>query len=297
VIVTARHESPEAVLADAETAMQRAAVGTGTQFAFSDGSLWSDLVDTLAGLDLRDHSDAVGFGLDYQPIVAVADRSLWGMEALLRWEDAESPRRSALDLVHVAEQTGWIEPLGRWVMREATTQAHGWTPTGASNVMIFVNVSATLMSSARFVEDVDETLRITGLAPTRLGLDIPTSVLSDTRILDVIRALRSRGVTIALDDLEVRAHAIRSLEEVPVDMVKLDTTAADALGSDSARSLLAGIVSWAHQLDLTVTAKNIETQYDLTLAVEAGFDHLQGLLISPPLHTPTLDEFIIAASP
>ena len=292
VLAAARHDSPETVLADAETAMRRAAAGTGTQFAFSDGPLWSDLVDRLSSLDPRCDADAGGFHLDYQPIVAAADRSLWGMEALLRWEGAASARRSVLDLVHVAEQTGWIEPLRRWVMREATSQAHGWTRAGASDLMIFVNVSAIQLSSARFIEDIDETLRITGLSPTLLGLDIPTSALSADPNLEIIHALRDRGVTIALDDFEVKAPAIRSLEEMPVDIVKLDATAADALGGDSARSLLAGTVSWAHQLGLTVIAKSVEDQSQLTLAVEVGFDHLQGLLLSPPLERSTLEEFI-----
>lgn len=99
-------------------------------------------------------------------------------------------------------------------------------------------------------------------------------------------------MSIALDDFEVKAPAIRSLEEMPVDIVKLDTTAGDGLGGESALSLLTGIVSWAHQLGLTMTAKSIETPADLSLAVEVGLDHLQGLLISPPLQTSTLDEFI-----
>lgn len=295
VLVGAMHDSPEEVLADAEAAMHRAAAGIGTQFSFAGGPLWSNLIHSLSALDARPaDADAGGFRLDYQPMVAAADYSLLGVEALLRWEGDASARRSALDLVHAAEQTGWIDPLGRWVIREATSQANGWTPT---RIMIFVNVSAIQLSSPRILEDIDETLQTVGLAPTRLGLDIPTSALDDGQALEIIRALRTRGVVIALDDFEVKAPAIRSLEEMPVDIVKLDTTAADGLGGDSARSLLTGIVSWAHQLGLTVTAKSVEAESDLARAVEAGFDHLQGLLISPPLHRSTVDEFITGRFP
>lgn len=292
VLAAARHASPEALLADAETAMQRAAAGTGTQFAFSEGPMWSELVARFSSLDLSGDAEAGGFHLDYQPIVAAADHSLWGMEALLRWEGAAPARRSSLDLVHAAEQTGWIEPLGRWVMREATSQTPGWAQAGASDPIIFVNVSSIQLSSPRLIEDVDETLRITGLAPTYLGFDITTKALSGDRALHNIRALRGRGVTISLDDFEVDASAMRSLEGMPLDHVKLDASIVRRLGTRSARSLLIGIVSSVHQLGFAVTAKNIEVQSQLAMALGAGCDHLQGSFISPPLRGSTIDEFI-----
>lgn len=292
VVPAARHANPEALLADVEKATRRAATGTGTQLVFLDELLWPDLVAGFSTLDPPGDTDVGGFHLDYQPIVAAADHLLWGMEALLRWEGAAPARGSALDLVHVAEQTGWIEPLGRWVMQEATSQTSSWARAGATDLIVFVNVSAIQLSSPRLIEDVDETLRITGLAPTHLGFDITTSALGGDQALHNLHALRGRGVTIALDDFEMEMSAMRPLATMPLDLIKLDASVVRTLGTPSARSLLTGIVSRARELGLAVIAKNVEAQSQLAMALEVGCDYLQGFAISPPLRAPALDEFI-----
>ncbi|MGC2240970.1 MAG: EAL domain-containing protein, partial [Acidimicrobiia bacterium] len=292
VLAAARHDGPESLLADAEEAILRAAAGIGTQFAFSEGPLWSDLITRLPDLDPAGDSDAGGFHLDYQPIVATAGQSLWGIEALLRWEVSTPARRSAIDLVHVAEQTGWIEPLGRWVMRKAALQAPAWADAGATNPIVFVNASTAQLSSPRLLGDIDEILRITGLAPEHLGLDISGDALENDQAYRNLQALRRRGVTISLDDFDMRITDIRSLDRMPLDHVKLDVSTIHRLGTDSADSMLVGVVASAHQLGFAVTAKNIEVQPQLTVAIEAKADHLQGILISPPVTGSTLDAFI-----
>jgi EAL domain-containing protein (putative c-di-GMP-specific phosphodiesterase class I) len=292
VLAAARHASPESLLTDAEEAILRAAAGIGTQFAFSEGPLWSDLVTRLPGLDPAGDSDAVGFQLDYQPIVVTAGQSLWGIEALLRWEVSTPARRSAIDLVHVAEQTGWIESLGRWVMRKAALQAPAWAQAGATNPIVFVNASTAQLSSPRLLEDVDEILRVAGLAPQHLGFDISGDALGHEQAARNLQALRSDGVIISLDDFDMRINDIHSLDGMPLDHVKLDMSTVRMLGNDSADSMLVGTVVSAHRLGFAVTAKNIELQSQLAVAIEAKVDHLQGIFISPPVTGSKLDAFI-----
>lgn len=291
ILATAKHASSEALLADAEKAMLRAATGIGTQLVFIDDSQWPDLVAGFSTLDAPREHTASGFHLNYQPIVEASNDSTWGMEALLRWEGAAPARRSALDLVHVAEQTDWMEPLGRWVAQEATSQAQQWAQAAATDLIVFVNVSSTQLSSPRFTGDIDETLRISGLASTRLGLDVTTSALGDDQALRNLHTLSGRGVTVALDDFEMEVAAMQSLVGMPLDLVKLDVSFMEALAAPSASSLLTGIVSSAHQLGYSVTAKNVESQSQLEMAIGAGCDYIQGLFISPPLLAAELDEF------
>lgn len=290
VLAAGVHATPEDVLADAQTAMKRAAEKPGTRVELFDEELRIELLSRFHSLDrIANGADGSGFHLHYQPIVAVADGSLNAVEALLRWQDTGPPRVSAQDLVLLAEQTDWIEPLGRWILEQAAVQTSMWAKAHPDMFTTFVNVSAGQLSSPRFIDDVDKILRDTGLAPERLGVEITESVLVAEEAISYLLALREMGIQISLDDFGTGFSGLRSLAKTPLDRIKLDISFVHRLADTAVRSISTSVVSLAHELGLKVTAEGVETEPQLTAVGDIGCDDVQGFFISRPKHGSALE--------
>jgi diguanylate cyclase (GGDEF)-like protein/PAS domain S-box-containing protein len=223
------------------------------------------------------------FELFYQPIVELQEGKPVGFEALIRWNHPTSGLMQPVDFIEIAEESGLIIVLGDWVMRTAIEAAAAWQ---SPNLYISVNVSARQFRAPGFVETVRKHLSAAGLAPSRLMLEITESLLlpDEEQVWDDLFALRELGVRVAIDDFGTGYSSLSYLRRVPIDVVKVDRSFVETIGSsEQQRALVEGIVWLAATLGLEVIAEGIETEADRELLVSLGCPMGQGYLFSPPM--------------
>ncbi|GAB3263624.1 putative bifunctional diguanylate cyclase/phosphodiesterase [Kineosporia babensis] len=234
------------------------------------------------------HDD--GLSVAYQPLAGVASNRIIGAEALARWEDAELGRVSPADFITVAEETGLILDLGRWVLRTACFEAATWPavrhPDGSlKRLKVTVNVSPVQIAQPSFFREVLAALEDSGLPPRSLCLEITeTAVIDDlSATAELLREIRALGVSIALDDFGTGYSSLTMLRDLPADVVKIDKSFIDRVTECSTDSVLTKLViSTAHSLGMRVCAEGVETAPQAEQLTGMGCDVLQGWLISRP---------------
>jgi diguanylate cyclase (GGDEF)-like protein len=258
--------------------------------------LESDLHRALAGGE---------FALHYQPIVQLVDGSLealtgdrlgrgvGGVEALVRWLDPQRGLTSPQKFVPLAEETGLILPIGRWVIHEACKQASAWNARrpGKPPLFVSVNLSARQLQQADLPDIVAASLSEAGLPPGCLMLEITESLmLRDTEItMDVLRRLEELGVRLAIDDFGTGYSSLTYLRRFPIDTVKIDKSFVDGIASSPKGSaLIRAIVLFGQTLGMTTIAEGIEAPEQLRHLFESGCPLGQGYLFAKPLEA---DEF------
>jgi predicted signal transduction protein with EAL and GGDEF domain len=226
------------------------------------------------------------FLLLYQPLVELESTTITGFEALIRWQH---PRRGLIaptDFIPLAEESGLIVQLGRWVLMEACRQAQVWQAGAARPLSMSVNLSSRQVDDAGLTGDVASALKQSGLDPALLTLEITESVLLSD--MDVVRArlaaLKSLGVRLAIDDFGTGYSSLSYLRNLPVDVLKIDRSFVSAVDSGTAeRALVRSIVSLAQILGLDTVAEGIEERSQLAALRSAGAQFGQGFLFAEPL--------------
>ena len=232
---------------------------------------------------------ALGLGeleIHYQPVVAMANDGIVGVEALLRWTHPEMGPVSPLRFIPVAEESSLILPLGEWVLNETCLQAQRWDATGLPALTISVNVSRLQFIATDFVDTVERILRQTGLPGDRLELDLGEQVFAEPNEQQraAVARLRSLGIRLAVDDFGIRHAALSSLHTLPVDKLKIDRSLVrDVLLDDHDAMLATTIVRMAHSIGLRVLAEGIETEETWEFFRTLGCDEAQGFHYSRPL--------------
>jgi diguanylate cyclase (GGDEF)-like protein/PAS domain S-box-containing protein len=285
--------SPDALLHDADLAVHRAkSLGRGRVSHFGAELLedveTSDAVRARHGMErrLRSAIEAESLHLHYQPVVALPSGQVTGVEALARWEDAELGRVSPDQFIPLAERTGLVVDLGRWVLQTACREAAGW-PTGPSGVAptVAVNVSPVQLAQRGFIDDVTRALTDSGLAPDRLCLEITeTAAITDlTATAARLSQVRDLGVRLALDDFGAGHSALSLLRGLPVHLVKIDRSFIERVASDTADGVLVRLViEAAHSLGRRVCAEGVETTEQAQQLIAMGCDSAQGWLFGRP---------------
>jgi diguanylate cyclase (GGDEF)-like protein len=225
------------------------------------------------------------FVLHYQPIVDLRFGSILGMEALIRWNQDGRGLLPPDDFIRLAEDTGAILAIGRWVLHEACRTAAAWSPPDASaGPFVSVNISPIQLTQIDLAWEVAETLAETGLDPARLVLEITeTSLLDHTTALRKLRALKKLGVRLAVDDFGTGYSSLHYLQRFPVDMLKIAKPFIDEL-ADSARGTLAqAIIDLGRTFKLDVIAEGIDRREHVTRLRKLGCSTGQGFLLSRPL--------------
>jgi diguanylate cyclase (GGDEF)-like protein/PAS domain S-box-containing protein len=249
--------------------------------------LKSDLLEAAA--------DGGQFELVYQPIVALADGSVAGLEALLRWNHPTRGQIAPNDFIPIAEETGAIVAIGRHVLRRACGDAVGWRRHSGRDLFVSVNVSTRQLRGERLVEYVGEALRESGLPADRLALEITeTQLMRDVdQAVVVLRAVRDLGVRLAIDDFGTGYSSLSQLERLPVHALKIDRefTASREDGSEH-QQLLGAVVEIGHSLGLSTVAEGIETQGQLERLRVHGYRFGQGYLFSKPVAADTVEELL-----
>jgi diguanylate cyclase (GGDEF)-like protein len=239
--------------------------------------------------------------LDYQPIVELATGTIAGFEALVRWRPDGGRVLSPADFIELAEETGEIVPIGRWVLREACRQAREWqVRLGRPDLGVAVNVSAREFLEPDLVETVRETLADSGLPGTCLTLEITESVLMQRTEMTVryLQDLRELGVRLAIDDFGTGYSSLGYLETFPVDILKIDRTFVAGLSSEASRPVLArAIVELGRALNLELVAEGIEEPAQAQRLHQLGCRLGQGFLWAPPLVPEAAESLLVTGLP
>ncbi|TFV54729.1 EAL domain-containing protein [Geodermatophilus sp. DF01-2] len=227
------------------------------------------------------------FVVHYQPLVRVDTGEIEGVEALLRWQHPERGLLTPDAFLSVAEETGQLIPITRWLLGETTRQAATWAEQGLA-LRMSVNISARHFSAETLVRDVRVALHDSGLDPENLVLELTeTSVAEDpTRAEDQLAVLRGFGVRVAIDDFGTGWSSLAQLLALPIGTLKIDRsllTAAARLAAGGTGAVLAAIVSLARTLGIRSVAEGVETAEHLQMVREAGCDLAQGYLLAHPM--------------
>jgi diguanylate cyclase (GGDEF)-like protein len=230
-------------------------------------------------MDLRRALANAEFELYYQPLVSLQSNDITGFEALLRWNHPVRGLISPAEFIPIAEETGLIVPLGEWVLRKACDETASWP----EHFKIAVNLSPAQLKGRNLVPLVINTLAASGLAPTRLQLEITESVLMQNTFatLNTLRQLRDLGVEIALDDFGTGYSSLSYLRSFPFDKIKIDRSFINDLANGAEPlALVRAIAGLAKGLSIISTAEGVETQDQLEKLQAVGCTEMQGYLFS-----------------
>ncbi|MEJ6003183.1 sensor domain-containing protein [Paucibacter soli] len=235
---------------------------------------------------LRHANEAAQFRLEYQPQVRLADGALVGAEALLRWRHPTRGPISPAEFIPLAEDTGLIIPIGRWVLEQACAQAARWQGQPGKPQQVAVNVSARQLRQSDFIDTVDVILKETGCPPQALELEVTESLLLEDaeQAIALLGQLASRGVRVAIDDFGTGYSSLSYLKRMPVQTLKIDRSFVHELGSDSNVAAIARtVIVLARSLNLDVLAEGVETAEQAEWLRREGCDWAQGWHYGRPM--------------
>jgi diguanylate cyclase (GGDEF)-like protein/PAS domain S-box-containing protein len=284
-----RYRSVDDLLRDADAAMYRAKALGKSRHEMFDAAMNERALEVLKlETDLRRAIERQEFLLHYQPIVSLADGSLRGFEALVRWRNADRGMVPPGVFIPMMEETGLIVPLGSWVIGQACRQLAAWRAAfpQATNLGVSVNVSGKQFAKADLVAEVEAAMRENQLPPFCLTLEITESVMmtNAAESAGVLRELRELGAVISVDDFGVGYSSLSQLHRFPIDALKIDRSFVQRIGGEERDGEIVGtIVTLAHNLNLNVTAEGIETPLQLERVRALGAESGQGFLFAKPM--------------
>ena len=252
--------------------------------------------------DLRNALDREEFILHYQPIVELASGRIAGVEALVRWIHPERGFMAPGAFIPLAEETGLIVPLGRWVLEQACRQGRAWQAAlpGNSPLTITVNLSGRQLQQADLVEVVAEVLEATRFPAELLVLEITESMMMQNvdATLRRLQQLRRLGIQIAIDDFGTGYSSLSYLQRFPIDILKIDKSFIDGVGLGVEESSLArAIIALGETLRLRTVAEGIHSPHQLAELIELGCDMGQGFYLARPIDAEVFGELLREAGP
>jgi diguanylate cyclase (GGDEF)-like protein/PAS domain S-box-containing protein len=239
------------------------------------------------------------FELHYQPRIDLRTMNVVGIEALIRWNSADLGRVSPGEFIAIAEETGLILPIGRWVLNEACRQTRRLIDRHGRTIRVSVNVSARQLAQPGFVDDVRTALADTGLPADCLEVELTESALIEDipRTAAMLDELRALGVKLAVDDFGTGYSGLAYLRRFHIDVLKLDRSfVLQADGRISAFDFIKAFVDMAHALKLSVVAEGVETAEVLDFLRAADCDEVQGYLMARPMPLEALEAWLVAAT-
>jgi diguanylate cyclase (GGDEF)-like protein/PAS domain S-box-containing protein len=308
VAVATPTDTPDDLLRNADLALYRAkGAGKGRHEAFAPELHTAAITRLELEAELRWAIANEELVLHYQPIVDLGTGSIAGAEALVRWQHPRRGMVSPADFIPLAETTDLVVPLGRWVLHAACRAAAEWPEPGcagggraADGLPVSVNVSGRQLQRPGFVEDVTEALRVSGLAPARLTLEVTESVLLADLDVALMRleAIRALGVRVSLDDFGTGYSSLAYLQRLPVDVLKIDRSfTSDVVAGGKRAALARAVITIADTLGLSTVAEGVETeaQHAELCALGCGFG--QGFLYARPIAGDAFVQLIAAPEP
>jgi diguanylate cyclase (GGDEF)-like protein len=292
-------EDAETLLRDADLAMYRAKGSGKGRYAVYEPSMHTAIVERLElEVDLKRALERDELAVVYQPIFSLVDGTVTGVEALVRWHH---PTRGIVlpeSFVPLAEESGLITELGRWVLRKACHQGALWRAKypGHPGLGIGVNISGAQLREPGLVQEVAEALAQSQLDATGLTIEITETALMESfdRAIVQIDALKELGVDLAIDDFGTGYSSLRYLRRLPLDVMKIEKSFVDGIGRpDEEPALLRAIVDLAEIFGLRVVAEGIERPEQRQRLLELGCELGQGHLLSEPLDAADADALLL----
>ena len=275
--------SPDKLLRNADLALYRAkSDGRGTFRFFEPAMDLQMQARRIMEQDLRKALPAGEFELHYQPVVNLASKEISGFEALVRWNHPTKGMISPADFIPLAEEIGFIVPMGEWIIRQACATAARWP----DDLHVAVNISAIQFRSPGLMQVIVGALAASGLAPTRLEIEITECVLLHNReaTLAVLHQLRALGIRIAMDDFGTGYSSLTYLQSFPFDKIKIDRSFVKNITENSSSlNIVRAVAALANGMGMTATAEGVETAEQLDRIASEGCTEMQGFLFSRPL--------------
>lgn len=284
-----RYDSPTTLMRDADIALYQAKSKGRNRYAIFDEAMYAQALRRL-NLEraLRQALEYQQFLVYYQPIINLADDSLAGFEALVRWQHPELGFISPEEFIPLAEETGLITELTRWVLETACRQLVAWKTefSNLSSLKISVNLSVQDLRKESLAEDIGKILQRTGLESRYLTLEITESLLIDNidSTIELLNQLKSQGICISIDDFGTGYSSLQYLSHLPSNNLKIDRSFVSGLEQgDRNHQLVEVIIALANQLKLDAIAEGIETQQQLDWLKALGCEFAQGYFFSRPV--------------
>lgn len=284
----------ETLIRNADTAMNRAKDLGGGSYHYYAATMNHKAVEALEVENgLRRALAQNEFVVYYQPLVDVASNSVYGLEALVRWQHPQLGLLRPDKFIPAAEQSGLIIPIGRWILREACRQASEWHRRGYK-VVVAVNLSAKQFQDPDLLRQIGDALDAADLRAEYLEVEITEgNAMQDVeKAIQILRQLKTLGVRIAIDDFGTGYSCLSYLKQFPIDSLKLDGSFVQDLTAPEDAQIALGVIALAHSLNLKVIAEGVETIGQLRFLREHACDRLQGYLFSRPMPAANFERFI-----
>jgi len=288
----------ELLIRDADAAMYRAKEAGRSRCVMFDAEMRAGAIRRLeVERELRYALDRDELALHYQPVINLRNGEIAGLEALVRWRHPERGLLDPADFVSVAEESGLIEPIGRWVQERACRQALEWHQLRPDDrpLDVAVNLSARQVAHRDLPGTVAEIIARTGLDPSHLRLEITESVLVEesAAAISSLEALDEIGVRLVLDDFGTGYSSLAYLNRFPFHALKIDRSFVDALGIEQERTaIVEAIIGMARALSLDVIAEGVESEVQLAELQRLGCDFAQGHLFHPAMPAAEVDRLL-----
>jgi diguanylate cyclase (GGDEF)-like protein len=293
-------ETIDQLLRNADAALYHAKDCGRHNFQFYDASMNAAAFQRLTlEVSLRRALEANEFCLHYQPQICVSDGSMIGVEALLRWRHPEMGFVEPSRFIPVAEETGLIQEIERWVLMEAARQIGDWLARGLTPIRVAVNLSSHQFRHRQPLERLDDVLARTGIPAHLLELEITEGAVIDggEKTVAILEAIKSRGVRISVDDFGTGYSSLSYLSRFPIDALKIDRSFVRDLATDpSDAAIVSAIVALAHRLDLEVVAEGVEDETQRDYLCAQGCDLMQGYFFGKPMPAAEIEALVASAS-
>jgi len=295
------YQKPEEIIRDADLAMYQAKhKGKGCYEVFDPLTRQLALDRLNLERDLRQAIDQQEFCLYYQPIISFKTKEIKGFEALVRWQHPSGKMMTPDQFISIAEETGLINPLGWWILREACQQTQIWQQRFFLSPHLFVNVniSPIQLKQRDFVQKIQQILQETGLSGHYLKLEITESCLLKTVDFqeESLNQLRDLGIKLCIDDFGTGYSSLSRLHELPINTLKIDRSFVQLLEANNTE-IIKTIVALAHSLNINTVAEGVETLAQSEKLTTLGCQFGQGYLFSYPLDEQSLTQLLAATIP
>ncbi|WNF38993.1 GGDEF domain-containing phosphodiesterase [Bacillaceae bacterium IKA-2] len=233
--------------------------------------------------------------LVYQPIVDINTNKIVGTEALIRWNNQRFSDVSIPKLIEIAEQSGLIIDIGKWVLTEALRQNKFWQNAGFKPMFVSVNISVLQFDQANFIDIVGQAVREIGIAPKYIELEITesTAMAVVTEKLEKMQRLKEMGINIAIDDFGTGYSSLAYFTKFPISTLKIDRSFVKDISNDeSAKTVITTIISLAKAIGISTTAEGVEYEDQKQFLKEMGCVKMQGYLISKPVGAEKLEQLL-----
>lgn len=288
-------EDIDSLIHNADTAMYHAKQLGRNNFQFVNAEMNAQIIER-ASLEngLREALGRSEFVLEFQPVIDIASGAVVAAEALLRWQHPQLGLLKPERFMLAAEESGLMVPIGHWVLRHACLRARAWHDAGHA-LSVSVNLSAAQCIQNKLLGNVQEALRLSGLPPAALALELTETTLmtGGVRLAEVLAQLRALGVSLTIDDFGTGYSRLANLRHYPVDKLKIDPSFLQGMDGEPADTAVAAtIIAMARTLQLSVIAEGVETPQQLAYLRAQGCDQYQGYYASAQVAGTALEKLL-----